>query len=63
MKIVRRVAMASNGEYYILTQPYEEDLGELEITIPEGDGEFIFESFPFTDILITYMLKNEYTET
>ena len=63
MKIIHRVGIATNGDYYVLAQPYEEDLGELEITIPEGDGYFVFESFPFATISITYMLKNEYTET
>ena len=63
MKIIHRVGIATNGDYYVLAQEYEEDLGELEITIPEGDGYFVFESFPFTTISITYMLKNEYTKT
>lgn len=63
MKIIHRVGIATNGDYYVLVQPYEEDLGELEITIPEGDGYFVFESFPYSTISITYMLKNEYTET
>jgi hypothetical protein len=63
MKLIHRVGIATNGDYYVLPEPYEEDLGKLEIVIPEGDGYFVFESFPFATISITYMLKNEYTET
>ena len=63
MKLIHRIGVATNGDLYILPQEYEEDLGELEIVIPEGDGYFIFESFPYSIISITYMLKNEYTET
>ena len=63
MKIIRRIGVATNGDYYVLPNEFEEDLGELEIIIPEGDGYFVFESFPNSTISITYMLKNEYTET
>lgn len=63
MSLIHRVGVMPNGQTYVLAQEYIEDLGELEIVLPEGDGQIVFESFPYATLNITYMFKNEYTET
>lgn len=62
MKIIRRVGIRPNGNKYILDNVVEEDLGEMEIIIPSGDGMINFESFPYAHLSVTYMYENEYTK-
>ena len=61
--LTKRIGLNANLEEYILTKPQIIDLGEITIELNEGTNILTMPSFPNNYYEVTYLLKNEYTDT
>ena len=61
--IIRRVGINSNMKKYQLENEVIEDLGELSITLKEGNPKIYLQCFDSAIYNASYMVKNEYTDT
>lgn len=61
--LTKRIGLNANLEEYILTKPQIIDLGEMTIELNEGTNILTMPSFPNNYYEVTYLLKNEYTDT
>lgn len=61
--LTKRIGLNANLEEYILTEPQIIDLGEITIELNEGTNILTMPSFPNNYYEVTYLLKNEYTDT
>lgn len=61
--LTKRIGLNANLEEYILDEPQIIDLGEMTIELNEGTNILTMPSFPNNYYEVTYLLKNEYTDT
>lgn len=61
--IIRRVGIDKDGEQYQLSNDVKESLGEYELILKEGNPKLTLNSFPFANLKVIYMTKNQYTDT
>lgn len=61
--LTKRIGLNANLEEYILAKPQIIDLGEITIELNEGTNILTMPSFPNNYYEVTYLLKNEYTDT
>lgn len=62
MSLIRRIGLKTNGDKYILKKEIIEDLGFMNIEIPEGNSTIKLKWFDSAIFDVVYLLKNEYTE-
>lgn len=61
--LTKRIGLNANLEEYILDEPQIIDLGKMTIELNEGTNILTMPSFPNNYYEVTYLLKNEYTDT
>lgn len=61
--LIKRIGLNANLEEYILDEPQIIDLGKMTIELNEGTNILTMPSFPNNYYEVTYLLKNEYTDT
>lgn len=62
MTIIRRVGLDTNGNKYILKNEIIENLGYMDINIPEGNSTIEMLYFDNVIFGVTYLLANKYTD-
>lgn len=61
--LIKRIGLNDNLEKYVLDEPVEIDMGTLTINLKEGTNTLQMPSFPLFSLEVTYLLKNDYTDT
>lgn len=61
--LTKRIGLNVDLEEYILDEPQIIDLGEITVELNEGTNVLTMPSFPNNYYEVTYLLKNEYTDT
>lgn len=61
--LIKRIGLNSNLEKYVLDEPVTKDLGDLSISLKEGNNTIELPSFSTSRLTATYLLKNQYTDT
>lgn len=61
--LIKRIGLNSNLEKYVLDEPVTKDLGDLSVSLKEGNNTIELPSFSTSRLTATYLLKNQYTDT